>query len=190
MGLILFALFVGVPVAEIALFVLVGGEIGVLATIAIVILTAVAGAALVRHQGIETAMRARRDMESNRIPAGALTEGLAILVAGVLLLTPGFLTDAIGFALLVPPVRRSLIKWVGAWLAARVTVVDMASRGAGGPGRGYGGGNYRGGDYRGRDDVIEGEAVEIDPDAESDDEEARRSLSDRRNGGSSPWRPS
>lgn len=193
MGLVLFALFVGVPVAEIALFILVGGQIGVLATVAIVILTAIAGAALVRQQGLETAQRARLDMEANRMPTGAMAEGLAILVAGALLLTPGFLTDAIGFTLLIPPARRSIIKWVGVWLSSRVTVVGMEAGMRGGPGNGPNGGPNMGKD-RGpyRDDVIEGEFQEVDPDAgaQSGPGETAGSLSDQRNGGSSPWRRS
>lgn len=193
MGLVLFALFVGVPVAEIALFILVGGQIGVLATVAIVILTAIAGAALVRQQGLETAQRARLDMEANRMPTGPMAEGLAILVAGALLLTPGFLTDAIGFTLLIPPARRSIIKWVGAWLSSRVTVVGMEAGMRGGPGSGPNGGPNTGTD-RGpyRDDVIDGEFQEVDPDADepSGPGETAGSLSDQRNGGSSPWRRS
>jgi len=171
MGLILFALFLGIPLAEIALFVVIGERIGVLATIAIVILTAIAGAALVRHQGFGTLEKARRDMEQDRIPTGAMAEGLAILIAGALLLTPGFLTDAIGFTLLIPPARQKIVGWIGRWLASRVTVVSMDA----GMGSGMGGGAGRKGPKQGPgyeprgssgNGVIDGEAVEIDPDAQ------------------------
>ncbi len=181
MGLVLFVLFLGVPLAEIALFVVVGGKIGVLATVAVVIVTAVAGAWLVRRQGLETLNRARADIERNVMPADAMGEGLAILAAGALLLTPGFLTDAIGFTLLVPPARRAIVSAVGRWLAGRVTVVDMGGMG------GMGAGAERRSGPRRRDDVIDVEAIEI----EIDDEEAGE------NGGSgkrlprdprSPWR--
>jgi UPF0716 protein FxsA len=168
MALILFLLFLGVPIAEITLFVVVGERIGIVPTIAIVIATAVAGAALVRKQGLDTLERARRDLDRNVLPTGALSEGLAILVAGVLLLTPGFLTDAIGFALLVPPVRAAVIAALGKWLAGRVTVVDI--------------GSARGPDPRGGSgQVIDAEATEID---ENDDTGPR---SDAKSG-VSPWR--
>jgi len=183
MGLILFALFLGIPLAEIALFVVIGGRIGVLATIAIVIVTAIAGAWLVRRQGLETLNRARADIERNVVPAGAMSEGLAILVAGAFLLTPGFLTDTIGFALLVPPVRRSLIAAIGNWLASRVSIYEM---GGGQPGTGP---QNRG--PGGRDTVVDVEAIEIE--IETDDLDADppdKTESGKRNprGGASPWR--
>lgn len=182
MGLILFALFLGIPIAEIALFVLIGERIGVLATIAIVIATAIAGAALVRRQGFNTLERARLDMEQNRIPAGAMAEGLAILFAGALLLTPGFLTDTIGFALLIPPLRARIVGWVGGWLAGRMTVVDLNA--GVGPGGRPGGGAPRYGPRA--DDVIDGEAVEIDDEPGPDGKSIGRPGSG--GGDASPWR--
>ncbi len=123
MPLVLLSLFIAVPLCEIALFIAVGSRIGVLATIAVVVLTAVAGAVLVRRQGLATLQRARADMEADRIPAGAMAEGLAILFAGALLLTPGFLTDAMGFALLIPALRSRVVAGVGGWLARRATII-------------------------------------------------------------------
>ena len=161
MGLVLFALFLGIPIAEIALFVVIGEQIGVLATIAIVILTAIAGAWLVRRQGLETLAKARADIDRNVLPTGAMSEGLAILVAGALLLTPGFLTDAIGFTLLIPPARRTIVSAIARWLAGRVTVVEM---GGAGPRRGTAGGP--GGRHGRRDDVIDVEAYEIEIDTD------------------------
>jgi UPF0716 protein FxsA len=187
MGLILFALFLGIPLAEIALFVVIGGRIGVLATIAIVIVTAFAGAWLVRRQGLETLNRARADIERNVVPAGAMSEGLAILVAGAFLLTPGFLTDTIGFALLIPPVRRSLITAIGNWLASRVTVVDM--------GGGQSDSRRPGAEYGRRDDVVDVEAIEIEidtndtgSDPDGDVPEGSESGKQNPRGGPSPWR--
>lgn len=183
MGLVLFALFLGIPLAEIALFVVIGGRIGVLATIAIVIVTAIAGAWLVRRQGLETLNRARADIERNVVPAGAMSEGLAILVAGAFLLTPGFLTDTIGFALLIPPVRRSLIAAIGNWLAARVSIYEM---GGGQPGNGP-----RGGGSGQRDDIVDVEAVEIEIDTDGrTDDPTEKTESGKQNprGGPSPWR--
>ncbi|TCT11905.1 UPF0716 protein FxsA [Tepidamorphus gemmatus] len=123
MPLVLLSLFIALPLCEIALFILVGGQIGVLATIAIVVLTAIAGATLVRRQGLATLQRARADFDAGRIPAGPMAEGLAILFAGVLLLTPGFLTDAIGFALLIPALRARLVTAVGGWLVRHAIVI-------------------------------------------------------------------
>ncbi len=108
MGLILFILFVSVPIIEIALFIKIGGAIGLFPTLAVVILTALVGSALLRIQGFATLSRARQDMEDGQIPIDQVVHGLFLLVAGVLLLTPGFFTDAVGFALFFPPLRLAL----------------------------------------------------------------------------------
>ena len=106
----LFLLFLAVPLVEIALFVLIGGGIGVFATLAMVVVTAIAGSALLRWQGVQTLNRIRTELENNRLPARPIADGAMIAVAGLLLLTPGFFTDTIGFILLVPPLR-ALIGW-------------------------------------------------------------------------------
>lgn len=106
---LLFLIFVAVPIVEIYLLLEVGGVIGAIPTIALVVLTAAAGAALVRTQGFSTIMHVRRSMEAGEVPAVAIIEGIVLLVAGALLLTPGFLTDAFGFGCLIPPLRRALI---------------------------------------------------------------------------------
>ena len=106
---LLILLFVAVPIAEIYLLLEVGGVIGALPTIGLVVLTAVVGAALVRAQGLSTIQHVRRTMDAGELPAVAIIEGIFLLLAGALLLTPGFLTDAIGFCCLVPPLRRALI---------------------------------------------------------------------------------
>ena len=106
---LLFLLFIAVPIVEIYLLLEVGGMIGAVPTIGLVVLTAAAGAALVRAQGFSTIMQVRRSMDAGEIPAVAIIEGIFLLVAGALLLTPGFLTDVIGFGCLVPPLRRALI---------------------------------------------------------------------------------
>lgn len=100
--------FIGVPLIEIALFIQVGGFIGLWPTIAIVIATALAGTALIRRQGLNTLRRAQQEMDAQRLPVRELFDGVCLLFAGALLLTPGFLTDTIGFLLLVPPLRRLL----------------------------------------------------------------------------------
>ena len=106
---LLFLLFIAVPLVEIYLLLEVGGIIGAVPTIGLVVLTAAAGAALVRAQGFSTIMQVRRSLEAGEVPAVAIIEGICLLVAGALLLTPGFLTDAIGFGCLIPPLRRALI---------------------------------------------------------------------------------
>ena len=106
---LLILLFVTVPLVEIYLLLEVGGVIGAVPTIGLVVLTAVAGAALVRAQGFSMIRQVHRSMEAGEVPAVAIIEGIFLLVAGALLLTPGFLTDAIGFGCLVPPLRRALI---------------------------------------------------------------------------------
>ncbi|MCB1367830.1 MAG: FxsA family protein [Rhodobacteraceae bacterium] len=113
----LFLLFVAVPIIEIALFIQVGGAIGLWPTLAIVILTALAGTTLMRAQGLSTLNRLQRSLAEGGNPADPMAQGAMILVAGVLLLTPGFFTDAVGFALLLPPVRAVLIRWA----ASRIT---------------------------------------------------------------------
>ena len=106
---VLILLFVAIPIVEIYLLLEVGGVIGAIPTIGLVVLTAVAGAALVRAQGFSTIRQAQRSMDAGEVPAVAIIEGMFLLVAGALLLTPGFLTDAIGFGCLVPPLRRAVI---------------------------------------------------------------------------------
>ena len=106
---LLFLLFIAVPLVEIYMLLEVGGIIGAVPTIGLVVLTAAAGAALVRAQGFSTIMQVRRSLEAGEVPAVAIIEGICLLVAGALLLTPGFLTDAIGFGCLIPPLRRALI---------------------------------------------------------------------------------
>lgn len=105
---ILFALFLLVPLVELYLLIEVGARIGAPATIAIVIATAVGGAVLLRQQGFATLRRAQNSLRRRQLPAVELVEAVLLLITGLLLLTPGFMTDAIGTALLVPPLRKAL----------------------------------------------------------------------------------
>ncbi|VAW98057.1 hypothetical protein MNBD_GAMMA20-59 [hydrothermal vent metagenome] len=107
---ILFLLFLLIPLLEIYLLIKVGGIIGALPTVFMVVFTAVLGAWLLRIQGLSTLMRVRSTLAKGGIPALEMLEGAVLLVAGALLLTPGFFTDAIGFACLVPGLRRALIR--------------------------------------------------------------------------------
>ena len=105
---ILFLLFITVPLVEIYFLIQVGQEIGAFSTVLLCILTAALGAILLRIQGILTLMNAREKLRRGEIPADNLLEGLILLMTGVLLLTPGFVTDVIGFLCLVPSLRSLL----------------------------------------------------------------------------------
>ena len=105
---IVFLAFLAVPLIEVALFVLVGGEIGVLATVGLILATAVIGTALVRRQGMATLTAAEAAMAQGEPPVRQMLDGVCLLVGAVLLLTPGFLTDAVGLFLLVPAGRALL----------------------------------------------------------------------------------
>jgi UPF0716 protein FxsA len=108
---ILLALFFIVPIIEIYLLIEIGSIIGSFATIFAVVFTAVLGAWLLRIQGFSTLRRLQQTAAQGGIPAIEMLEGAMLLVAGALLLTPGFFTDAIGFLCLVPPLRRSMAIW-------------------------------------------------------------------------------
>ena len=118
MGKGLLLIFLAVPLIEVALFIKVGGLIGVLPTVLLCVLSAVAGTALMRAQGLATLDRLRASLEAGGDPRGPIAHGALILVAGMLLITPGFFTDAVGLLLLIPAVRRQVIRWG----ASRLTV--------------------------------------------------------------------
>ncbi len=107
--LIFLLLFVGIPLVELYLLIEVGSEIGAIPTLFLTVFTAVLGGLLVRLQGFTTALRVREAMDRGEMPAIEMLEGVVLLVAGIMLLLPGFITDAIGFLCLVPPVRRGLL---------------------------------------------------------------------------------
>lgn len=106
---VLFLLFLLVPLLEIYLLIQVGRVIGALPTVFLVVFTAVLGALLVRAQGFATLGRARQALARGEVPAIQMLEGVVLLISGVLLLTPGFFTDALGFLGLVPVIRQRLI---------------------------------------------------------------------------------
>ncbi|MFT7234959.1 MAG: UPF0716 protein FxsA [Methylophagaceae bacterium] len=108
----IFLLFLLVPLIEIYFLIEVGDEIGAGLTIFLVVATALIGAGLLRMQGLSTMQRAQSTLAQGQVPALAMMEGLILLICGGLLLTPGFFTDAIGFVLLIPPIRQALIKRV------------------------------------------------------------------------------
>lgn len=124
MFLRLLLLFTVVPLLELYLLVKIGTVVGVWPTIALVLLTGVLGAALARQQGISVLRRLNEDLGSGRIPTDALIDGALILVAGAVLLTPGLLTDALGFFLLIPAGRAAVRKMASARFAHTVETRD------------------------------------------------------------------
>lgn len=116
---LLLVLFIFIPLVEIALFIEIGGVIGVAPTIILIIVTAILGAALLRLQGLMTIKRVQDSLNQGQLPAIELLEGMILLISGAFLLTPGFFTDALGFAVLVPAVRRA----VALWLVNKATVI-------------------------------------------------------------------
>jgi UPF0716 protein FxsA len=103
-------LFLVVPIVEIFLLIQVGGIIGVWPTILCVVGTAVAGAYLLRQQGLSTLARFQNNMSTGVLPAKEMLEGVALLIGGALLMTPGFFTDAVGFLCLLPFTRGFIVK--------------------------------------------------------------------------------
>lgn len=109
---IFLVLFVVAPLVELYVLIEVGSHIGALATIALSLFTAVLGGALVRLQGFAVLFRVQESMARAQVPALELMEGAMLLLVGVALLLPGFITDAVGFLLLIPPLRRAVILWI------------------------------------------------------------------------------
>ncbi len=105
---LLFIIFLLVPLLEIYLLIEIGSQIGAIATIALVLFTAALGVFLLRLQGLATITKVRNSVDQGELPAVALLEGLLLLIAGALLLTPGFFTDFIGFLFLTPQVRSHI----------------------------------------------------------------------------------
>jgi UPF0716 protein FxsA len=117
---ILLAAFILVPLAEIAVLIRVGSWIGLVPTLALIVLTAVIGTVMLRRQGFAVLTRAQRQLEQGAMPVAEVFEGLCLLFAGALLLTPGFITDTCGALLLLPPVRAFLYRRAGGWLERHV----------------------------------------------------------------------
>jgi len=160
MALILFLLFLLTPIIEIAIFIKVGSLFGLWPTLAIVIITAVLGAALWRAQGLSTLARAQDALNRGELPLREVTDGAFLLVAGALLLTPGFFTDTVGFLLLVPPFRHWLAGMIYRHLRANMDIHVVNADGPDfGPGRNPGSGPS-GGRHGGT--TIEGEVREQD----------------------------
>lgn len=149
----LFLAFLAVPIIEIALFIQVGGAIGLWPTLGIVVLTAVLGTILVRQQGALAIAQLRGSMNELRDPTEPLAHGAMILISGALLLTPGFFTDAIGFALLVPGFRSAAFHWLRARIKVQQFSYGAAPRG---PGRAHPGAT--------EGDIIDADYTDVTPD--------------------------
>lgn len=128
MGILLLVLFIGMPIAEIAVFIEAGGRFGLWPTVGAVILTAIIGTSLLRVQGLSVLRRAQSSLNRGEMPLVEVFDGFCLVAAGMLLLTPGFITDAIGFALLIPPVRALLRVWAAAHLITRVHMETRTER--------------------------------------------------------------
>ncbi|WED21667.1 membrane protein FxsA [Vibrio sp. JC009] len=134
---VLLLLFICVPIIEIGLFIQLGGFLGLWPTIALVIITAVVGASLVRSQGLQTLLSVQSRLQQGEIPAQQIVEGVMLAVSGVLLLTPGFMTDAMGMLVLLPAPRAALAKQI----MSRVKVNTISG------GNGFQGGFYSQGGF-------------------------------------------
>ncbi len=157
MGIFLLIALIAVPLIEIGLFIEVGGWIGLWPTLGLVILTAVLGSWQLRLQGLATLARARQQLDRGQLPARELFDGFCLVIAGGLLLTPGFLTDALGLALFVPAVRDILRNFLASRIhaagEARVWV-DGEEVGPGSASKG-----------RGKGTIIEGEYEDVSDDS-------------------------
>lgn len=163
MFLILFLIFIVIPVIEITVLMQVGEQLGAFPTVALVILTAAVGASLVRSQGLQTLMSAQQKMQQGQQPGQEVIEGVMLAIAGVMLVTPGFVTDFMGLLLLLPFSRQ----FFAAKLLERVIIKNMANQG-----QPFTGG-YSSHNAEQNDDVIDGEFVSKEHDF---------TLNDKKNG--------
>ena len=155
MGLTIFLTLVCVPIVEIVVFIEIGGRIGPWWTVGLVLLTALVGTALLRAQGLAVLASARSTVDRGGFPVREVLDGVCLLLAGAFLLTPGFVTDAVGGLLLVPPFRRALQYWA----LARLRASGRIRTGAGEAWSG-----------RDRSTVVEGEFTVEDGDEKEDAE--------------------
>lgn len=125
----LFILFAIMPIVEIALLLEVGDVIGGWNTVIVVIITAFIGASLVKQQGLQTLITAQQKMQTGNIPSQEMAEGLLLLVAGVLLVTPGFVTDGIGLLFSMPLTRPLIAKYLAKQVLSKVKIHGQFSAG-------------------------------------------------------------
>ena len=122
-----FLFFIVIPLLEVMLFITIGKYIGLWNTIIIIIITGIIGAILVKSQGITILNKALGEIKSNKIPIFSIFEGIAILIAGAFLLTPGFLTDTLGCILLIPKTRNLIISYITTHLKKRTVYKEKST---------------------------------------------------------------
>jgi UPF0716 protein FxsA len=127
MPALLFVLFIVVPIAELYVLIQVGQAIGVLPTIALLLIDSVVGAWLLRHEGAKAWRAFRLALDERRVPAREVADGALVLFGGALLLTPGFLSDILGLLCILPPTRAGLRRLLTGVVASRLGVVGMAA---------------------------------------------------------------
>ncbi|HLQ70984.1 MAG TPA: FxsA family protein [Bacillota bacterium] len=113
-------LLILIPAIEIGLFVWIGGKVGPWWVIGTIVLTGFAGVAIAKQQGAETIARMRQSMANHRVPAGDIVDGVCILIGAICLITPGFLTDIIGFIMVLPTTRRPFKHLIGFWFQKKL----------------------------------------------------------------------
>ena len=122
-----FLFFIVIPLLEVMLFITIGKYIGLWNTIIIIIITGIIGAILVKSQGITILNKALGEIKLNKIPIFSIFEGIAILIAGAFLLTPGFLTDTLGCILLIPKTRNLIISYISTHLKKRTVYKEKST---------------------------------------------------------------
>ncbi|MCH2626496.1 MAG: FxsA family protein [Acidimicrobiales bacterium] len=118
---VLFVLFIVVPIVELVLIIQVGQVLGAWNTVGLLIIDSLVGAWLVKHQGLGLLKRSRERLQKGEMPSDEIFSGIAILFAGALMLTPGFLTDAVGLIILIPPIRSVAIGGIRRNFRSRAT---------------------------------------------------------------------
>ena len=122
---LVFAVFIGVPVLEVVVFVMVGGRIGLLNVLALILVTGVVGALVASRQGMSVWRDAQVQMAQGAFPGRELAHGAMVLAGAMLLVTPGFVTDVVGFLLMVPVVREAVRRWASRRFTARSGIIDI-----------------------------------------------------------------
>jgi len=195
MRLLPLLLFIAVPLAEIVILIKIGEIIGIAATILLVISTAVIGVSLLKRQGLAALSRARSSLDAGEFPVESVIDGVSLLIAGAFLLTPGLLTDTVGFSLLVPAFRFRLAHWIfdklknSDHMQAHTFGPGPGPGPATGPGTGHGAPGAGQHPHRGAGSVIEGEFKDMEDepseDQKTEEEPPSPKSSDPK---SSPWR--
>jgi UPF0716 protein FxsA len=184
MQILLFLIFLAVPVIEIALFIEAGRIIGIVPTIAITIATAIAGSFLMRVQGFATLSRFSQALEKGEMPVTPVIDGIGILCAGLLLLTPGLFTDVLGLLLFVPPIRRGIAKWLFAKAIKSGNVHFRAYRQGQGPKAQSRQPPPRSSDFKRSSNVVDAEFETVEPGESENGQSDTKADGDK----DSPWK--